>query len=142
MWYEAIILLYINIDYVVRGDYTALYKDLIAERQAFRYPPYHHLIYVFLKHRQETTVHTAAIEFGSRLRQWFGGRVLGPDKPSVAKVKQQNIRKLVLKLELGIDMKRVREYLLMERLSLFRYFEAALEVYLTTQAQHTVGASE
>ena len=101
------------IDYVVRGDYGALYKDLIAERQAFRYPPYHHLIYVFLKHRQETMVHTAAIELGSRLRQWFGGRVLGPDKPSVAKVKQQNIRKLVLKLELGIDMKRVREYLLM-----------------------------
>ena len=101
------------IDYVVRGDYVALYKDLIAERQAFRYPPYHHLIYVFLKHRQETTVHTAAIELASRLRQWFGGRVLGPDKPAVAKVKQQNIRKLVLKLELGIDKQRVREYLLM-----------------------------
>ena len=101
------------IDYVVRGDYVALYKDLIAERQAFRSPPYHHLIYVFLKHRQETIVHTAAIELASRLRQWFGGRVLGPDKPAVAKVKQQNIRKLVLKLELGIDKQRVREYLLM-----------------------------
>ena len=118
------------IDYVVRGDYSALYKDLIAERQAFRYPPYHHLIYVFLKHRQETTVHTAAIEFGSRLRQWFGGRVLGPDKPSVAKVKQQNIRKLVLKLELGIDMKRVREYLLMAQSQMLadkRY--ASLQIY-------------
>ena len=118
------------IDYVVRGDYIALYKDLIAERQAFRYPPYHHLIYVFLKHRQETTVHTAAIELGSRLRQWFGGRVLGPDKPSVAKVKQQNIRKLVLKLELGIDMKRVREYLLMAQSQLLadkRY--SSLQIY-------------
>lgn len=118
------------IDYVVRGDYTALYKDLIAERQAFRYPPYHHLIYVFLKHRQETTVHTAAIELGSRLRQWFGGRVLGPDKPSVAKVKQQNIRKLVLKLELGIDMKRVREYLLMAQSQMLadnRY--SSLQIY-------------
>jgi len=118
------------IDYVVRGDYMALYKDLIAERQAFRYPPYHHLIYVFLKHRQETTVHTAAIELGSRLRQWFGGRVLGPDKPSVAKVKQQNIRKLVLKLELGIDMKRVREYLLMAQSQMLadkRY--SSLQIY-------------
>jgi len=118
------------IDYVVRGDYIALYKDLIAERQAFRYPPYHHLIYVFLKHRQETTVHTAAIELGSRLRQWFGGRVLGPDKPSVAKVKQQNIRKLVLKLELGIDMKRVREYLLMAQSQMLadkRY--SSLQIY-------------
>ena len=38
--------------------------------------------------------------------------MLGPDKPSVAKVSGQNIRKLVLKLELGIDMPRVRQYLL------------------------------
>ena len=118
------------IDYVVRGDYKALYKELIAERQAFRYPPYFHLIYVFIKHRQETVVHTAAIELGSRLRQWFGGRVLGPDKPSVAKVKQQNIRKLVLKLELGIDIKRVREYLLMAQSQMLadkRY--SSLQIY-------------
>ena len=118
------------INYVVRGDYMALYKDLIAERQAFHYPPYYHLVYVYLKHRQDATVHTAAIELGSRLRQWFSGRVLGPDKPSVAKVKQQNIRKLVLKLELGIDMKRVREYLLMAQSQMLadkRY--SSLQIY-------------
>ena len=97
---------------VVHNDYDGLYRDLIAERQAFRYPPYYRLIYVFLRHRQDATVQTAATELGSRLHQWFGARVLGPDKPSVAKVKSQNIRKLVLKLEQGIDMKRVREYLL------------------------------
>ena len=101
------------IQQVVHNDYVALYKDLIAERQVFHYPPYYRLIYVFLRHRQDTTVNTAAIEIGSRLRQWFGARVLGPDKPSVAKVKSQNIRKLVLKRENGIDMKKVREYLLM-----------------------------
>ncbi len=98
---------------VVHNDYTSLYKDLIAERQLFHYPPYYRLIYVYLRHRQDAVVHTAAIEMGSRLRQWFGGRVLGPDKPSVAKVKQLNIRKLVMKLELTLDMKKVREYLLL-----------------------------
>ena len=67
---------------------------------------------MYLKHRQDNVVQTAAIELGSRLRQWFGSRVLGPDKPAVAKVKQQNIRKMVLKLENGIDMKRVRQCLL------------------------------
>lgn len=101
------------IQQVVRNDYLALYKDLITERQAFHYPPYYHLVYVFLKHRYDEVVNTASIELGSRLRQWFAGRVLGPDKPAVAKVKSQNIRKLVLKLENSIDMKRVREYLLM-----------------------------
>ena len=115
---------------VVHNDYLALYKDLIAERQAFRYPPYYHLVYVFLRHRQDSTVQSAAIEMGARLRQWFGGRVLGPDKPSVAKVKSQNIRKLVLKLELGIDMKRVREYLLLAQSQMLadkRY--ASLQIY-------------
>ena len=101
------------IQQVVRNDYLALYKDLIAERQAFHYPHYYHLVYVYLKHRYDDVVNTASIELGSRLRQWFSGRVLGPDKPAVAKVKSQNIRKLVLKLENGIDMKKVREYLLM-----------------------------
>ena len=101
------------ISQVVRNDYPALYRDLIAERQAFHYPPYYRLINVFLRHRQETVAQTAAVELGSRLRQWFGGRVLGPDKPAVAKVKSQHIRKLVLKLENGIDMKRVRQYLLL-----------------------------
>ena len=118
------------IQQVVRNDYTSLYKDLIAERQAFRYPPYYRLVYVFLKHSHDDVVNTAGIELGSRLRQWFGGRVLGPDKPAVAKVKSQNIRKLVLKLENGIDMKRVREYLLLAQSQILadkRY--ASLQIY-------------
>ena len=96
---------------VVHNDYAALYKNLIAERQQFHYPPYHRLIYVFLKHKNDNLVNTAGIEMGTRLRQWFGGRVLGPDKPSVAKVKTLCIRKIVLKLENGIDLKKVRQYL-------------------------------
>jgi len=101
------------ISQVVHNDYASLYKTLISERQMFHYPPYYRLVYVYLRHRQDTVVQTAAIELGSRLRQWFADRVLGPDKPSVAKVKQQYIRKLVVKLENGIDMKKVREYLLL-----------------------------
>ena len=118
------------IQQVVHNDYVALYKDLIAERQAFHYPPYYHLVYVYLKHRYDDVVNTAGIELGSRLRQWFPGRVLGPDKPAVAKVKSQNIRKLVLKLENGIDMRRVREYLLIAQQQMLadkRY--SSLQIY-------------
>ena len=118
------------ISQVVSNDYQGLYKSLVAERQEFRYPPYTRLIYVFLRHRQDSSVETAAIEMGSRLRQWFGDRVLGPDKPSVAKVKSQNIRKLVLKLERGLDMRRVREYLLLAQSQMLadkRY--SSLQVY-------------
>ena len=124
------------ISQVVRGDYTALYKDLVAERQVFRYPPFVRLVYVFLRHRTETTVHAAALDLGVRLRQTFPGRVLGPDKPSVAKVSGQNIRKLMLKLEPGIDMPRVRTSLLLLRQQLLddkRY--ATLQVYYDVDPQ-------
>ena len=101
------------ISQVVHNDYAGFFHDLLEESRQFHYPPFYHLIYIYLKHRQNATVNEAAIEMGNRLRQWFGERVLGPDKPSIAKVKQMNIRKIVLKLENGIDLKRVREYLLM-----------------------------
>ena len=99
------------IQQVVHNDYAAFYRLLIAERQQFKYPPFYRLIYVFLKHRDDRTVETASIEMVSRLRQWFGSRALGPDKPSVSKVKSLSIRKLVLKFEPGINMSEVRKYL-------------------------------
>ena len=99
------------IQQVVRNDYASFYRSLIAERQQFHYPPYYRLIYVYLKHRYDHVVETAGIEMASTLRNWFGARVLGPDKPAVAKVKSLSIRKLVLKLELGINMPEVRKYL-------------------------------
>ena len=115
---------------VVRNDYQAFYRDMIAERQQFHYPPYYRLIDVYLKHQKDDLVNTAGIELGSRLRQWFGARVLGPDKPAVAKVKSLNIRKLVLKLENGIDMPRVRQYLALAQQQMLqdkRY--ASLQIY-------------
>jgi len=115
---------------VVRNDYQALYSDMCAERQTFHYPPYYRLVYAYLKHKHDAVVQTASIELGSRLRQWFGGRVLGPDKPSVARVKTLSIRKIVLKLEVGIDMTRVRQYLMMAQQQMLqdkRY--ASLQIY-------------
>lgn len=53
----------------------------------------------------------ASMEFGNLLRGWFGERILGPDKPAVARVKTLSIRKIVIKLENTIDFQRVRDYL-------------------------------
>lgn len=98
---------------VVRNDYVSFYNSQVLERREFHYPPFYRLINIYLRHKDNDLVETAANVLGNRLRQWFGIRLLGPDRPSIAKVKQQNIRKLVLKLENGIDIKKVREYLLL-----------------------------
>ena len=115
---------------VVRNDYAALYRTLLAERQAFLYPPFYRLVYVFLKHTHESVVDQASQQLALQLRQWFGTRVLGPDKPSVARVKTLDIRKIVLKLEPGLNQAEVRKYLALAQQQLLqdkRY--ASLQVY-------------
>ena len=97
--------------HIVGNDYRSFYQELTAERQAFRYPPFTRLVYVYLKHKSDLTVETAAHEMGSRLRYWFADRVLGPDKPPVSRIKTLSIRKLVLKLEPTIDLRRARQCL-------------------------------
>ena len=96
---------------VVNNDYAAFYKSQLKERADFHYPPFFHLIYIYLKHRNNDTVESASLEFGSRLHEVFGDRVLGPDKPSVARVKTLHIRKIMLKLENGLDYKLAKQYL-------------------------------
>lgn len=121
---------------VVRNDYRAFYKMQLEERQMFRYPPFNRVIYVYLRHSKDPVVETAGIEMGGRMRQMFGTRVLGPDRPAVARVKSMNIRKIVLKLEPGIDLPRVRlclRKIMAEMLRDKRY--ASLQIYYDVDPQ-------
>ncbi len=118
------------ISQVVHNDYAAFCRSLLAERQQFRYPPYYRLVYVYLKHRQNAVVEAAGVEMGARLRQWFSGRVLGPDKPGISKVKSLSIRKIVLKFEFTLNMADVRKYLALAQQQMLqdkRY--ASLQIY-------------
>lgn len=124
------------ISQVVNNDYEAFFQDTIEERKAFRYPPFYHLVYVYIKHNKENMAETAGVELGSRLRQSFGARVLGPDKPAVARVKTMHIRKIVIKLENGIDQQLVRQHLRYAQQQLLqdkRY--AALQVFYDVDPQ-------
>ena len=96
---------------VVNNDYEGLYQGILEERRTFHYPPFFHLINVYVKHKYDRVCEQAGYELSKTLRSWFGERVLGPDKPAVARVKTMNIRKIVIKLENGIDQQKVREYL-------------------------------
>lgn len=118
------------IEQIVGNDYRGFYTDLAEERKLFSYPPYTRLIYVYLRHTHNEIVESASLMMGALLRQWFGERILGPDKPSVARVKSMHIRKIMIKLENGIDQKKVREYLrLAQKQILQDKHYAALQIY-------------
>ncbi len=96
---------------VIANDYEGMAAGQLAERQAFHYPPYYRLIYVYLKHRREEVAEQMAQEMAARLRALFGARVLGPDKPPVARIQTLFIRKIVLKVENNAPVARVRSLL-------------------------------
>lgn len=99
------------ISQITAHDCDSFYAEQIEERRLFIYPPFCRLIYVYLRHREERVVDAAAIVMGNMLRSWFGERILGPDKPAVSRIKTMHIRKLLIKLELGINHEKARAYL-------------------------------
>ena len=106
-----------NIDHpiiplVILNDYEGMVGGQLAERQMFHYPPYYRLIYVYLKNRNETLLDLMAQTMASKLRSVFGSRVLGPDKPPVARVQTLFIRKIIVKIEVNAPMVRARELLM------------------------------
>ena len=124
------------IEQVAANDSKTFYEDLDEERRLFNYPPYTRLIYVYLKHQHDNVVESAALMLGSILRGWFGERILGPDKPAVARVKSMCIRKIMIKLENGIDQKKVREYLRMVQKQILQDKQyAALQIFYDVDPQ-------
>ena len=124
------------IEQVAANDSKTFYEDLDEERRLFNYPPYTRLIYVYLKHQHDKVVESAALMLGSILRGWFGERILGPDKPAVARVKSMCIRKIMIKLENGIDQKKVREYLRMAQKQILQDKQyAALQIFYDVDPQ-------
>ena len=96
---------------VMYNDFEGMVAGQLVERQLFRYPPYYRLVYVYLKHRNEQLLDVMAQTMAAKLRAVFGARVLGPDKPPVARIQTLFIRKIVLKIETNAPMARARQLL-------------------------------
>lgn len=96
---------------VMDNDYFRMYREQMEEREMFRYPPFYRLVYVYLKHRKEDVLDQAADWMAQCLRKGLGERILGPDKPPVARIQTLYIKKIVVKVEQQASMSKVRAYL-------------------------------
>ena len=97
---------------VIANDYEDMVGGQLVERQMFHYPPYYRLVYVYLKNHNEALLDQMAAVMANKLRAVFGNRVLGPDKPPVARIQTLFIKKIVVKIEQNAPMGRARELLL------------------------------
>lgn len=97
---------------IIDGDYEGMYAQEIAEREAFRYPPFTRLIKIIVKHTDDAAADKAAKDLSIKLiEKLSAARVLGPERPLVERVRNQFIYDIMIKLEKNLPLKAVKNYI-------------------------------
>jgi primosomal protein N' (replication factor Y) len=86
---------------VSEGDYQAMYRDQVYEREQFRYPPANRIVKITFAHREFNRVGEGAEWFARSLRLLFADQVLGPEFPPVARIRNLYQKHLLLKIPAG-----------------------------------------
>lgn len=97
---------------VIENNYLEMYNNQIAERRKYFYPPFTRLIQLTLMHREEKVVDKAAGELAGTLKKNFPKKVLGPEYPPVARVKNMYIKNILVKLDRNQQLNTARKRLL------------------------------
>ena len=79
-------------------NYTDMYKEQLQERYQYKYPPYYRLIKITLKHRDYNKVDSGVNWLFKALYSSFGEHVLGPTAPAVARIRNQYIKNIIIKI--------------------------------------------
>ena len=79
-------------------NYAEMYKEQLQERWQYKYPPYYRLIKITLKHKDYNKVDSGVNWLFKALYSSFGEYVLGPTAPAVARIRNQYIKNIVIKI--------------------------------------------
>jgi primosomal protein N' (replication factor Y) len=99
------------IGHVVNHDFKGFYAEEIQERQAFNYPPFARIIHLTLKHDRTEDLDPAADLLANYIRKTFGSRILGPEYPAVARIRNMFQKRILMKIELKASPSKVKEAL-------------------------------
>ena len=98
--------------HVVSHDAQGMALAEMQERTSFGYPPIQRLIRLILRHRDPYLAREGAAALAGRMRSRFGGRVIGPEEPGIARVNDQYQRHILLKYERSVDPAEVKAALM------------------------------
>lgn len=97
--------------FVKEHNYEGYYENEISDRSRYAYPPFTKIINIYIKNKDDEFCEKAAVDFTLALRKVFGERVLGPEKPFISRIATLYIRTIMLKIEAGASMKKVKDLL-------------------------------
>ncbi len=93
---------------VSTNDYDEMFKEQLYEREQFKYPPANRIIKITFKHKEYNKVNEAAEWFAKGLRNAFGENVLGPEFPPVARIRNQYLKHVLVKIDLKSSLKNTK----------------------------------
>lgn len=95
--------------FILEGNYEGLYQLEMVEREGYHYPPFVRLIKLVLKHADDRNAERAAKDLGHFLKSKYGpGRVLGPEKPLIEKIRNLYVQEILIKLEKGLSLSKFK----------------------------------
>ncbi len=83
---------------VSTNNYAEMYKEQLEERRQYKYPPFYRLIRLTLKGRDYSRVNEGAEWLAISLKNAFGDRVLGPEFPPVARIRNEYHKNILVKI--------------------------------------------
>ena len=89
---------------VSTNNYIDMFKEQIYDREQFKYPPVNKIIKVTLKHKDYNKINDASLWFATSLRNVIKGKVLGPEYPAVARIRNQYIKHIIIKVAKEVPM--------------------------------------
>jgi len=98
------------VQFVVENNYAGMYVSELNERKQHKYPPFYRLIHFTLKSRDLELLNYASKELGEKFVHHFGSeRVLGPEFPAVARIRDEHLKNILLKFEREASVSKVKQ---------------------------------
>jgi primosomal protein N' (replication factor Y) len=96
---------------VSMNNYKEMYATQKEERYQFKYPPFFRTIKIVFKDRSLQKVEKGAFWYAMALQQQFQDNVLGPEAPPVARVRNQYITTILVKISKKQSLKNTKAYI-------------------------------
>jgi primosomal protein N' (replication factor Y) (superfamily II helicase) len=104
-----------TIQQVTNHNYIGMYKEQLYDRQIYKYPPYFRIIKLTLKNKDYDKLKEGAMWLYQVLSQNLNMPVLGPEEPSINRIRNEYIRTILIKipqnLPLGSTKKTIQKML-------------------------------
>ncbi len=96
---------------VSTNDFEGMYGQQLEERYQYHYPPHFRTIKITLKDRNFSKMQKGALWYSQALKMNLGENVLGPEAPSVGRIRNLFITNILIKIPKGQSLSKTKMFM-------------------------------